>query len=398
MLDFHLLRHRAKKALLGYWQAIDITVDPLAWAWIARALSMEGIAGNPYVAKAIELSSRWLTSAEAWGSDAHLGSIGILCSLHRLAQTQKATPATEQLTAQLERLREKGLGKFSRLNDPDIVYGLSLGVGQLVSHERDGWLLRHVEGSSRPGNWRRRFLFAASAAELGADVAPFLIHAHELQIHELIPAIWFCERYPRFVENSDGLRDIWLAFERAVDGISLEILDDTAGSMFAASPVDVAMLFEALVAASQSTDPVVLFNNIPWHEGISRASEGLFIKGEYVMAVFQAGLVFIDAVKRKAGGPLGRDGRPLDGADLMKHVFGSKSPTLRFTEMKTQAEENEHRGLALIAEGIASAIRNPKGHTPKDAIPLGPYEALEQLAIVSYLLRRLDASRPSSQP
>jgi hypothetical protein len=31
---------------------------------------------------------------------------------------------------------------------------------------------------------------------------------------------------------------------------------------------------------------------------------------------------------------------------------------------------------------------------PKHSIPLAPYEALEQLGIVSYLMRRLDSSMP----
>jgi hypothetical protein len=62
--------------------------------------------------------------------------------------------------------------------------------------------------------------------------------------------------------------------------------------------------------------------------------------------------------------------------------------------IRNLADQNEQTGLSMIAQGIAIGLRNPKGHQPKAAIQLGPYEALEQLAIISYLMNRLDTSTP----
>jgi uncharacterized protein (TIGR02391 family) len=134
----------------------------------------------------------------------------------------------------------------------------------------------------------------------------------------------------------------------------------------------------------------MLYDNFPWHPEVRKVTQSLFTKGEFVMAVFQAGVLFIDAVKKRSAFPIGKDGRPLDGVSLMDSVFLAKPPLLKFTDMSDQTAQNEHRGLGLIAQGIVSALRNPKGHAPHVHIKLDPFEAIEQLATISYLMRRLD--------
>ena len=101
----------------------------------------------------------------------------------------------------------------------------------------------------------------------------------------------------------------------------------------------------------------------------------------------------IDEIKHKAGHPTSPRGRPLDGRALIQQVFSAKTPLLKFNALTTQSERDEHEGLKLIAEGIVAAIRNPKGHDPKDKITLTAYEALEQLVVVSYIYKRLDSAQ-----
>lgn len=132
--------------------------------------------------------------------------------------------------------------------------------------------------------------------------------------------------------------------------------------------------------------------NLPLFE----SADSLFIKGEYVNAVFEAAKSFIEAVKHQAGNPVDKNGKPLDGVVLIDNIFhrtSSKTPTLKFNALASLADQNEHDGLYYVARGIAQAFRNPKGHLPKAAIALTPYEALEQLATISYLMRRLDAAQ-----
>ncbi len=250
---------------------------------------------------------------------------------------------------------------------------------------RSGW------GTSFLTNWG--LLFAAAAQEIGGTISPLVINGTELQVHEVFPALWFAERYPKLIEGDDRRRGLWEAFERIKEGVIWETTANDSGALYVASPIDAAMFYEALLYQTREIDPMTLFNNIPWHPEVRHSSESLFIKGEYVNSVLEAAKMFIDTVKLRTGHPVGKDSKPLDGVKLIEHAFGSKPPVLKFNDLKTQVDENEQRGLSLIAQGTVSAFRNPKGHLPKAAITLGPYEALEQLAVISYLMRRLDSAQ-----
>ncbi len=393
MLDFYALKSEVKVSLFQRWQQIDLGADPLVWAWIAHAFGAEGVENNPLLSQAPEQASRWLQGPNAWNGDAYLGGIGLLCPLLRQAHVTQWSQITLRLVERVKALHDMGFGKFSRLNDPDIVLGIVFGVGDQLPDGIRKWLRNHCERNAQPGNWRRGLLFAAAASELQGSVPRFAINGDDLQLHEIFPAVWFAERYPHLLDNAERRRGIWEAFEHVRDAINLEMTASGESAFYPASPIDVAMLYEALLSQTRDVDPVTLFNNIPWHPQVRRVSESLFVKGEYVMAVFQAGVLFIDAVKHRAVHPVDKSGRPLDGGPLMSHVFGSKTPALKFNALKDQTDRNEQQGLALMAEGVVSAIRNPKGHLPHTAIVLGPYEALEQLAVISYLMRRLDAAQ-----
>ena len=392
MLDYHALRTEVKASLLQRWQRLDIAADPLVWAWVAYAFSIEGVANNPLFGQAFEQARRWLASSEAWGSDGHLGSVGLLCALLRQTQAKEHEPIAPKLVERIQQLRERGLSKFSRLNDPDFVFGFTIRVGNQLPDEIRNWLRQHCERNAQPGNWRRGLLFAAAAQEIGGTIPPLVINGTELQVYEVFPALWFAERYPKLIEGEDRRRGLWEAFERIKEGVLWEAIANDSGALYVPSPIDAAMFYEVLLCQTRAIDPVTLFNNIPWHPEVRHSSESLFVKGEYEMAIFQAAIKLIDTVKNRTSHPVDKNGKPLDGIDLMIHAFNSKTPALKFNNLKSLAEQNEQRGLCLIAQGIVSAVRNPKGHVPKATLALGPYEALEQLAVISYLMRRLDSA------
>lgn len=392
MLDCHLLKTEVKKNLLRGWQQIEIKADPLSWAWTVCALASEGPNNNPLLVPALEQGKRWLRSGEAWEGDVPLPCIGLLCYALREVGDSICSEVTSLVVERLIQLQDRGVSKFSRLNDPDFVLGVVLGADGRLPEPFQTWSRQHCERNAEPGNWRRCLMFAAGAYELGGKISPLSINGGDLQIHELFPALWFAEKYPQLVDGDARRRGIWEALERVKDVIGWD--DDANEGLYCASKIDMAMLYVALAHQTENIDPQVLFSNFPWHPMIRQAAEGLFLKGEYVMAVFQAGITFVDAVKRRSNHPIDRGGKPLDGVPLIEHVLISKDPLLKFTELNSMAEQNEHRGLALTAEGIVLAFRNPKGHVPQQSIPLGPSEALEQLAIISYLMRRLDVAIP----
>ncbi len=381
-----------KSSLVGQYQQIDVASDPIVWAWIVHALSLDGPTNNPLLGPALDQARQWLDSPDAWSVDGNLGAIGFLSSMMRRVGGMGPDPYISKLDDRVQRLLEKGIGKFSRLNDPDFVFPLALGLDKGGAEDTRSALKDHCERNGQPDNSRRAVLFAAAAQEIGGILPLFDFNIPELKIHEIFPALWFATRYPKSTRDELVCGALWQAFETSKESVNFSLVSNGHDSRYPASPIDIAMLYEALLDQTKTIDPVVLFNNIPWHPSIRPAAESLFVKAEYVMAVFQASVTFVDTVKNRAGHPRGKDGKPLDGGPLMEYVFLSKTPILKFNNLSNQAERDEQRGLGLIAGGVVSAVRNPKGHTPKIAIALDPYEALEQLATISYLMKRLDGS------
>jgi hypothetical protein len=71
---------------------------------------------------------------------------------------------------------------------------------------------------------------------------------------------------------------------------------------------------------------------------------------------------------------------------------------IQFNDRLTEGElyaKNEQEGLALICKGVIKAFRHSRAHRPKDhpAIKLDAYEALDQLVIISYLMRRVERAK-----
>lgn len=383
MIDFHTLRSQIKQQLLVLSQQMDVADDPLAWAWVVRGFASDGAANNPPLTQALDRARRWLADDNIWHNDTHLGAIGLLYPMVGRSLDTADTVSQRGLATFRERvphLRDRLSSKFARLNDPDFAFGLAQMSQDYLSNDMLVWLRDHCVHCAQSENIRRAVLFAAAADILGGVPRPLVFNVAELTIHEVIPAIWLTERSPQIIDSDDRRRGVWVAYERLKDGIVFDELGQ----------IDLVMLYEAVVKKIQVPDFVALFNNLPMHSAVRSAAGSLFLKGEYVSAVFEAAKKFIDEVKQQAGNPQASNGKPLDGGPLMTWVFGSTTPRLKFTSMITQAEKNEHRGMTLIAEGIVSALRNPKGHLPSSEITLPPEEALEQLAIISYLMRRLD--------
>jgi len=389
MLDYYTLRNEIKRLLLTQVQRLNVADDPLSWAWLARAFAHEGEANNPALGQTLDQAKRWLADDTTWETDGNLGSIGLFAPLLREAGGGLPAHQTGGLGGRVAQLCDQALGRYAKLTNPDFAFGLAqLGLLHL-SVELQQRLGEQFRRSAQLENIRLAVLFAAAAETVGAPVQPLVFDIATLKAHEIIPLVWLAERSPTLIDGAARRSGVWEAFERLKEGIALDERDAGAGMLHTASPVDLAMLYEAVLAKTQQTDFVALFNNMPWHPVVRGAAASLFLKGEYVSAVFEAAKVCIDEVKQKAGHPQG-GGKPLDGVNLITHSFGGKAPRLKFTSLSTQSDENEHRGLALIAEGVVSALRNPKGHLPGSAIPLEAEEALEQLAMISYLMRRLD--------
>ncbi|MBN7300436.1 TIGR02391 family protein [Mycobacteroides abscessus subsp. bolletii] len=110
------------------------------------------------------------------------------------------------------------------------------------------------------------------------------------------------------------------------------------------------------------------------------------LKTDYYEAVFEAVKGLGARLREKSG--LDEDGRPLVQAALR-----GKQPRVMLTDCSTVTERNEQEGVALLAEGIFAAFRNPAAHEPKLVWEVSEQDALDVLGTLSMIHRRLDAAR-----
>jgi uncharacterized protein (TIGR02391 family) len=81
-----------------------------------------------------------------------------------------------------------------------------------------------------------------------------------------------------------------------------------------------------------------------------------------------------------------------DGAQLVDEAFslnGNMSP-LAFNSLQTTSQRSAHSGYAHFARGVVSAFRNPTAHDAKIEFALSEEDALDMLATISMVHRRLD--------
>ncbi len=117
------------------------------------------------------------------------------------------------------------------------------------------------------------------------------------------------------------------------------------------------------------------------HPLVYKAAGHLYLDGHYADAAGAAVKALEIAVRDRAG--------LLTSSNLMGEAFSDHGPLdLRHHEGRTGADEQA--GFRFLFMGTATALRNPRAH---EFIEDAPVSALEHLALVSLLLRRLDDSQ-----
>ena len=141
--------------------------------------------------------------------------------------------------------------------------------------------------------------------------------------------------------------------------------------------------------ASQSGQRTALFARYDFHPHIKKVSFQQFEDGYFKEAIQNAFVEVIDQVKIKADHPKNRDGRELDGDDLMNQVFGcdGHAPIIKLNPLDTGLQRAEQRGFMYLFKGIVG-IRDKKAHL--NFIQKDPLKTIEYLSLASLLLRLLD--------
>lgn len=141
--------------------------------------------------------------------------------------------------------------------------------------------------------------------------------------------------------------------------------------------------------ASEQPVPHILYDYLDLHPVVRDASSALFKDQHYAQAVFEACKVLENMIKEKllAADPTWS---AVYGKSLMAWALGDRKPFLRVNTLTTETDQAEHEGYKLLLIGAALAIRNPLAHK---VIEHDPYQALEYLAFVSLLAKRVDAAK-----
>lgn len=128
------------------------------------------------------------------------------------------------------------------------------------------------------------------------------------------------------------------------------------------------------------------FADYDLHSRIKEVVGTKYEDGHYAETV-EAG--FKEVIKRVKDYVNAKNGGNVDGTRAMGRAFDfeRQEPLIKFNNLQSEEEKDEHRGIAFLFKGIVG-IRNRKAH--ENIVLNDPYRALEYLALASLLMRLLD--------
>lgn len=385
-MNFYRYQEEVKQAIIERITQLDSEWDPFTASWLAYALSQDGIEANPSLFELIKRLALWANENEAWTAHRNLGALCFLGYL--LTEMDRGTSEfMARVLEQIEHLNRQGSHKFSPVNDPEQVFPVALLVGFLKEAPKNVKdLLKKAARERMQGTLKRQILYGAALRELGEVIPVPTPSAEDLNDSgNVIALVWYWERYG---EAPGERAQWWGAFEAIKDGLAFDQNEMREGTRIL-TVSEVALLYEALTRETANPDPNLLFELYPFHPRVREISASLFKNGEYNNAVEEAAKALNAFIQDKTGSRKAE-------ADLVQSVMKSFPPPLQFNPyLDTDSGKNEQAGLALIAEGVFKALRNPKAHSPKDIpqVQIDALEALDQLAIISYIFKRVERAQ-----
>lgn len=382
MINFFEFRDDIKKGIFKRLDKIDPDKHPTDWAWITYALSKDGKENNPLFKSAFDELEKWAQSTHSGEQERHLAPL----SIYIYFAGDKNKGVVEKTISILNRALEKDITKFSPLNDPEQVFCLSL----ISSHFIDKNIadIKRIIASKLEGRILRLVMYMAALIELGDKEIDVSALRENKSPEDIIALVWFHKRYKEF--HKKEIISLWKSFENIKATINLNTLEEAEG-LINISNRSISMLYEAVNEEIHGYDPNMLYDVYPLNKRVREISKKHFKKGSYVVAVDQATKVFNEFIQDKTGIKNKAEAKLVQST--MRNISKPDKLKIKFNKyLNEDSGINEQSGLALIAEGIFRAFRNPKGHKPEDhpVVKLDAYEALDQLVTISYLMNRID--------
>lgn len=139
-----------------------------------------------------------------------------------------------------------------------------------------------------------------------------------------------------------------------------------------------------------SADKVGLLQNLGLHSALTDDCFEMFKDGHFNESVRKALERFEKLIQDQLG-----DHRTF-GRDLMARAFGEQNPQIALNSMQSANDRSEQEGFKFLTMGAMSGLRNLYSHGDVDQMTAT--DAIERLAFVSLLFRRVDASLAQSGP
>lgn len=121
------------------------------------------------------------------------------------------------------------------------------------------------------------------------------------------------------------------------------------------------------------------------HAEVLKYSRAELLQDNYFHAVLEAIKGIADRIQTMSG-------VAGDGADLVTQALSTKAPVLALNTLKSETEISEQKGITNIIVGLFGAIRNPTAHAPKISWAMQEQDAIDILALVSFVHRKLDGA------
>lgn len=391
MVSLNLLRYRdeVKRALLARKNELDQEWDPFVASWLAYAFLCETGAPSLLAQEVFKRLEAWSQEESAWNFRRNIAPLLFLIWLEKRFNHVPDDAFVERVTVLLKTLNPDD--KFSPLRHPEQVFLMALGISEIKG--QDGNEFTSAISSQLRGSLARQILFTAALRELGQKRR--LPISEPRDVTDVLALLWWAERYGEGVDRSVW----WSKFESLADTVLLHKAEefDTRRVL---SEWELVLLYEALIQQTSKPDPAMLFDYYPLHPRIKEIAEQDFKRGYYFGAVFEACKALEDYLKRasdvtKIGVRLVEEvlGKPdMNSSNFSPPVV--KINPLDKTSTDFVSQLDEQKGFSSLTIGIFQAFRNPKGHQPKDKnwVGIDAYEALDQLVIVSLVVRRIEGA------
>ena len=174
-----------------------------------------------------------------------------------------------------------------------------------------------------------------------------------------------------------GHRDQYDQFLRSINAVlafySLQ-LDDKGALLQTAEKVT--------TVRSGKNEDEASFEDRGFHPEIVKHGRSHFCRGAYFHAVFECCKAFDTAIRNNSGSTK-------SGPPLMSEALNLSGP-IKFNSQQKQSEKDEQQGVMYLCMGLMNAVRNPQAHEPELNWPMAREDALDVLALVSFLYRKLE--------